>query len=336
MSYIGNTPDQQAFSPAIDYFSGNGSTVAFTLSRPVVSVAQVQVVVNNVDQNPSTAFTVSGNTLTFTGAPSSGTNNIYVYYTSPITQVIQPGQGTVGALQLVDSSVTPAKLSTGAPTWDTSSNVTIVGTVKPAAMLSPNSGTIVTADNAMPATGSSLLYTLAQGPSTNDGHTLGMSWSTASLYGAQLWFDTDPTYQTAFRQRSSVGVWNSWSYLYHSNNYKVYTSTVSGSTSTNGSRGSVSITLNSASNKVLVFGSDLLRCSSGVVRGILQIDGSNVEAEFMYQQVNGNIWQTTTGIYTANNLSAGTHTVGILSDFTGSAGAFDGPTYLQVLVWDGI
>jgi hypothetical protein len=66
------------------------------LSKPVASVAQVQAVVNNVAQNPSDAFTVSGNTITFTSAPSSGTNNIYVYYTSPITQVIAPGQGTVG------------------------------------------------------------------------------------------------------------------------------------------------------------------------------------------------------------------------------------------------
>ena len=95
MSYVGNTPTQQAFTAAIDYFSGNGSTVAFTLSRPVASVAQVQVNVNNVAQNPSTAFTVSGNTITFTGAPSSGTNNIYVQYTSPITQVIAPSPGTV-------------------------------------------------------------------------------------------------------------------------------------------------------------------------------------------------------------------------------------------------
>jgi len=70
------------------------------LSRPVASVAQVQAVVNNVAQNPSDAFTVSGNTITFTSAPSSGTNNIYVYYTSPITQVIAPSQGTVGTTQL--------------------------------------------------------------------------------------------------------------------------------------------------------------------------------------------------------------------------------------------
>jgi hypothetical protein len=88
MAAIGNSPTQQAFTPAIDYFSGNGSTTAFTLSRPVASVAQVQVTIDNVAQNPSSAFTVSANTITFTSAPLSGTNNIYVYYTSPITQVV--------------------------------------------------------------------------------------------------------------------------------------------------------------------------------------------------------------------------------------------------------
>jgi len=100
MAVIGNSSTQQSFTPAIDYFSGNGSTTAFTLSRPVASVAQVQVTINNVAQNPSTAYTVSGSTITFTSAPLSGTNNIYVYYTSPITQVIAPGQGTVGLTQL--------------------------------------------------------------------------------------------------------------------------------------------------------------------------------------------------------------------------------------------
>lgn len=140
MAYLGNTPTTQSFSPAIDYFSGNGSTVAFTLSRPVASVAQVQVTIENVPQNPGTAFTVSGNTITFDGAPPSGTNNIYVYYTSPITQVIQPGQGTVGTAQIVDNAITtakiaagaviPADLSTGAPVWDSSGNVGI-GTSSP-------------------------------------------------------------------------------------------------------------------------------------------------------------------------------------------------------------
>jgi len=105
MSYIGNDNITQGFIPAIDYFSGNGSTVAFTLSRPVASVAQVQANISNVPQNPSSAFSVSGNTITFTSAPPSGTNNIYVYYTSPITQVIAPGQGTVTTTSLAGGTI---------------------------------------------------------------------------------------------------------------------------------------------------------------------------------------------------------------------------------------
>ena len=105
MSYIGNTATQQAYTAAVDYFNGNASTTAFTLSRPVASVMQMIVVIENVPQNPSSAYTVSGNTITFTSAPPSGTNNIWVEYTSPITQVIQPGQGTVGTAQLVGGTV---------------------------------------------------------------------------------------------------------------------------------------------------------------------------------------------------------------------------------------
>jgi hypothetical protein len=135
MAAIGNSPTQQAFTPAIDYFSGNGSTTAFTLSRPVASVAQVQVTIDNVAQNPSSAYTVSANTITFTSAPLSGTNNIYVYYTSPITQVIAPGQGTVNTTALgnitnIASGNSSLTLQTGASnttavTVDTSQNVGI-------------------------------------------------------------------------------------------------------------------------------------------------------------------------------------------------------------------
>lgn len=87
MSYIGNTQQNQSYYPAVDFFSGNGSTTAFTLSRPVYSTPMVQVTVANVPQNPGSAFTISGSTITFTSAPPSGSNNIYVYYTSPNTSV---------------------------------------------------------------------------------------------------------------------------------------------------------------------------------------------------------------------------------------------------------
>jgi hypothetical protein len=85
MPYIGNTVQTQGFTPAIDYFNGNGVTVTFTLSRPVASVAQMIVAIDNVIQNPSSSYTVSGSSITFTSAPLSGTNNIWVEYTSLIT-----------------------------------------------------------------------------------------------------------------------------------------------------------------------------------------------------------------------------------------------------------
>ncbi len=133
MASIGNSPTQQAFTPAIDYFSGNGSTTAFTLSRPVASVAQVQVTIDNVAQNPSSAYTVSSNTITFTSAPLSGTNNIYVYYTSPITQVIAPGQGTVtsDSFGTITNFTTTGNTVLGDATTDTLT-VGVTGIVKDA------------------------------------------------------------------------------------------------------------------------------------------------------------------------------------------------------------
>ena len=98
--YIGNTVQNQGFTPQVDFFSGNASTTAFTLSRPVASVYQMVVVVANVIQNPGSAYTVSSNTITFSSAPPTGTNNIWVEYTSLITQVIAPSPGTVGTSQL--------------------------------------------------------------------------------------------------------------------------------------------------------------------------------------------------------------------------------------------
>lgn len=84
MAYLGNTPTSQSFIAGTDYFSGNGTTTSFTLSRMVASVNDIEVLVNNVAQIPN-SYSALGTTLTLSAAPSTGTQNIYVRYLSTTT-----------------------------------------------------------------------------------------------------------------------------------------------------------------------------------------------------------------------------------------------------------
>ena len=116
MAYIG-TPavDRFTASKAASVYSGNGSTVAFTLEHAVGSDEDILVSVDGVIQEPSVAYAVSvGTTLTFTAAPSSNSgNNIFVYY-------LFRTLGTVAH---------PATSALSATTGTFSSNATVAGTL---------------------------------------------------------------------------------------------------------------------------------------------------------------------------------------------------------------
>jgi len=54
-----------------DSFTGDGSTIAYTMSTSVESdqTQRIVVAVGNVYQNPASAYTLSGTTITFTSPP---------------------------------------------------------------------------------------------------------------------------------------------------------------------------------------------------------------------------------------------------------------------------
>ena len=103
MAYVGTPIDttNQFQSLQGKRFSGNGSTTAFTLDIAPGSVFDIEVFVENVRQDPNSAYGISGVTLTFTSAPASGTNNIYVIHQAK----------AVGTIDVPASGVVPASLA---------------------------------------------------------------------------------------------------------------------------------------------------------------------------------------------------------------------------------
>ena len=76
-------------------FSGDGTTTNFVLSQTVTLTAEIEVFIGNVRQDPFSAYTVSGTTLSFTSAPASGTNNIYVVFQGKSIGETTAGQNSI-------------------------------------------------------------------------------------------------------------------------------------------------------------------------------------------------------------------------------------------------
>ena len=97
MAYVGNEPTSNFASVTKDSFSGDGSTTAFTLSKAATTNG-VAVFVENVRQEPTTAYAVSGTTLTFTSAPPNASNNIYVLHMNPTSTATHPAAQNLTAV----------------------------------------------------------------------------------------------------------------------------------------------------------------------------------------------------------------------------------------------
>ena len=88
MPYIGSSIATNYGSTIRDNFTGDGSATAFTLSRNATSENDLEVFIGNVRQQPGSAYTVSANTLTFTGTPANG-EVIYVVHQGGALQTVK-------------------------------------------------------------------------------------------------------------------------------------------------------------------------------------------------------------------------------------------------------
>ena len=109
MSYIGNEPGVTNFVLGLDRFNGTGACTEFTLTRTIDDANALEVLVNSIQQDPTSSYSVSAGLLTFTEAPSNGANNIVVIYRSTATITFT----NVTTAIIADGAVTSSKLASG-------------------------------------------------------------------------------------------------------------------------------------------------------------------------------------------------------------------------------
>ena len=116
--YLGNevlTATSATSETHIDEFNGDGSTVAFTMTRTPAAnnAANFAVFVDNVYQRygSSYAYTTVGSVLTFTSAPPSGTNNIQCIQLNGVNTLNTVADGSITSAKIADGTIARVDLS---------------------------------------------------------------------------------------------------------------------------------------------------------------------------------------------------------------------------------
>jgi len=132
VAYLGNRPRTNLITMNSEQFSGDNSTTVFTLAQSVSVTAEIEVFIGNVRQDPFTAYIVSGGTtLTFTSAPPTGTNNIYVVFQGKSVGTTEPGQNSIefGMIKSINGGYENKATVSSDITVDSADNMMICGPV---------------------------------------------------------------------------------------------------------------------------------------------------------------------------------------------------------------
>ena len=110
MAYIGNEPGVGTFIVSTERFNGTGACTQFTITQTGIDDANaIDVIVNSVIQDPTNSYSITDGVITFTEAPSSGTDNIIVRYRA--TTVVTFSSITTS--QILDGQITASKIASG-------------------------------------------------------------------------------------------------------------------------------------------------------------------------------------------------------------------------------
>ena len=103
MPFIGNQPALSYTSFAKQDFT-TSATTSYTLDHSVTNENEIALFINFVRQEPTTAYTASGTTLTLTSATSSS-DDMYCVYLGKAVQTVNPPNSSVGNSQLDVSAI---------------------------------------------------------------------------------------------------------------------------------------------------------------------------------------------------------------------------------------
>jgi len=98
MPFIGNQPALSYTSFAKQDFT-TSATTSYTLDQPVANANELALFINFVRQEPTTAYTASGTSLTLTSA-TSASDDMYCVFLGKAIQTVNPPSGSVGISQL--------------------------------------------------------------------------------------------------------------------------------------------------------------------------------------------------------------------------------------------
>ena len=103
MPFIGNQPALSYTSFAKQDFT-TSATTSYTLDQPVANENEIALFINFVRQEPTTAYTASGTSLTLTSA-TSASDDMYCVFLGKAVQTVNPPNSSVGNSQLDVSAI---------------------------------------------------------------------------------------------------------------------------------------------------------------------------------------------------------------------------------------